>query len=222
MPDNRRRSTRYLQSSTPHASRLLQSSLRPSGFLNMLSGRNYQGYIRADESVLEEEEGEQDEHTEITRSPFTDQRWGESSRMTVLHPNQDQPRSHDDSSDDEIPQSFMVEAGPSAKKPIPHNARTKSSAKHSSKPSVARPLLPISNDDTLNLPPRPSEIDPPMSADLKPETPRKQMRGLDAYERALWNWVNVYDLDVFLQDVYRYYEGKGIYSIALARGLHLL
>ena len=49
-----------------------------------------------------------------------------------------------------------------------------------------------------------------------------QLRGLDAYERALWNWVNVYDLDVFLQDVYRYYEGKGIYSIALSRALHLL
>lgn len=48
------------------------------------------------------------------------------------------------------------------------------------------------------------------------------MRGLDAYERALWNWVNVYNLDAFLQDVYAYYEGKGIYCIALARGLNLL
>ncbi|EIW84892.1 APG9-domain-containing protein [Coniophora puteana RWD-64-598 SS2] len=48
------------------------------------------------------------------------------------------------------------------------------------------------------------------------------MRGLDAYERALWKWVNVYNLDAFLQDVYRYYEGKGIYSIALARGLNLI
>ena len=48
------------------------------------------------------------------------------------------------------------------------------------------------------------------------------MRSLDAYERALWNWVNVYNLDSFLQEVYTYYEGKGIYSIALARGLNLL
>ncbi|KAJ3491877.1 hypothetical protein NLJ89_g11297 [Agrocybe chaxingu] len=48
------------------------------------------------------------------------------------------------------------------------------------------------------------------------------MRGLDDYEKALWNWVNVYNLDAFLQEVYYYYEGKGIYSIALARGLNLL
>jgi autophagy-related protein 9 len=58
-----------------------------------------------------------------------------------------------------------------------------------------------------------------------PESSSRQqnpMRGLDAYERALWNWVNVYSLDEFLQEVYYYYEGKGIYSIALARGLNLL
>ena len=48
------------------------------------------------------------------------------------------------------------------------------------------------------------------------------MRGLDEYERALWDWVNVYNLDAFLQEVYYYYEGKGIYSIALSRGLNLL
>ena len=48
------------------------------------------------------------------------------------------------------------------------------------------------------------------------------MRGLDEHERALWNWVNVYNLDAFLQEAYYYYEGKGIYSIALSRGLNLL
>lgn len=48
------------------------------------------------------------------------------------------------------------------------------------------------------------------------------MRGLDDYEKALWNWVNVYNLDAFLQEVYSYYEGKGIYCIALSRGLNLL
>ena len=48
------------------------------------------------------------------------------------------------------------------------------------------------------------------------------MRGLDEHERALWNWVNVYNLDAFLQEAYYYYEGKGLYSIALSRGLNLL
>ncbi|EIW67742.1 hypothetical protein TREMEDRAFT_45223 [Tremella mesenterica DSM 1558] len=46
--------------------------------------------------------------------------------------------------------------------------------------------------------------------------------GLNEYEKALWKWVNVDDLDGFLQEVYDYYKGKGIYCIALARALNLL
>ncbi|WVQ76748.1 hypothetical protein IAR50_006422 [Cryptococcus sp. DSM 104548] len=46
--------------------------------------------------------------------------------------------------------------------------------------------------------------------------------GLDEYEKALWKWVNVEDLDGFLQEVYEYYKGKGIYCIALSRVLNLL
>ncbi|KZO97798.1 APG9-domain-containing protein [Calocera viscosa TUFC12733] len=46
--------------------------------------------------------------------------------------------------------------------------------------------------------------------------------GLDAEQRALWNWVNVQNLDSYLQEVYAYYVGKGIYTIALTRGLNLL
>ncbi|WWC71134.1 uncharacterized protein I206_105087 [Kwoniella pini CBS 10737] len=46
--------------------------------------------------------------------------------------------------------------------------------------------------------------------------------GLNDYEKALWKWVNVEDLDGFLQEVYDYYKGKGIWCIALARALNLL
>ncbi|KAF9030750.1 APG9-domain-containing protein [Hymenopellis radicata] len=48
------------------------------------------------------------------------------------------------------------------------------------------------------------------------------MQGADPIRLAYWHWVNVSNLDAFLQDVYYYYEGKGIYSIALSRGLNLL
>ncbi|WWD05169.1 hypothetical protein V865_003242 [Kwoniella europaea PYCC6329] len=47
-------------------------------------------------------------------------------------------------------------------------------------------------------------------------------KGLNDYEKALWKWVNVEDLDGFLQEVYDYYKGKGIWCIALARALNLL
>lgn len=45
---------------------------------------------------------------------------------------------------------------------------------------------------------------------------------MGARERALWRWINVEDLDSFLQEVYIYYVGKGIWAIALSRLLNLL
>ena len=90
-----------------------------------------------------------------------------------------------------------------------------------SKPPNTKPtsILP-----TVSIPHRPSEIETRETSPSRPleDHQPKQMRGLDAYERALWNWVNVYNLDAFLQEVYYYYEGKGIYSIALSRGLNLV
>ena len=45
---------------------------------------------------------------------------------------------------------------------------------------------------------------------------------LSRKDKALWNWVNVDDLDEFLQEVYTFYIKKGIWSIALAGFLDLL
>ncbi|GAA5843555.1 hypothetical protein JCM3766R1_002410 [Sporobolomyces carnicolor] len=45
---------------------------------------------------------------------------------------------------------------------------------------------------------------------------------MTAKERALWRWVNVEDLDQFLDHVYRYYQGKGIWTIGLEKVLNLL
>ncbi|WAQ88196.1 hypothetical protein PtA15_9A322 [Puccinia triticina] len=41
-------------------------------------------------------------------------------------------------------------------------------------------------------------------------------------EMALWRWVNVDDLDEFLQDVYSYYVGNGIWAIGLSRLSNLM
>ena len=50
----------------------------------------------------------------------------------------------------------------------------------------------------------------------------KRTNGMSAKERALWRWMNVEDLDGFLQEVYLYYVGKGIWAIGLSRLLNLL
>ncbi|KAG6862073.1 hypothetical protein C0995_007203 [Termitomyces sp. Mi166 len=168
------------------------------------------------------------------------------SEMNVLRPNiHKEDKLHHDSSDDEAPpQSFMIEA--TARKPSSSKGKRKAEGSYSGGrsrtlqstpgrrlPPSKPPTLPASGP-SLSTPPRPSEVDIEELEDS--QTPRfgftdtlpqynrqtKPLRGLDDYEKALWNWVNVYNLDAFLQDVYYYYEGKGMYSIALSRGLNLL
>ena len=45
---------------------------------------------------------------------------------------------------------------------------------------------------------------------------------IDPKERATWIWANVDNLDGFLNEVYHYYTGHGIWSILLSRAVRLL
>lgn len=216
-------------------------------------GRTYQGYMQANQSVLEEEEEEDnDSHADGDLEAGRRSRrgsnarsgrrvsWGaDASEMNVLRPNikQDDQKHANDSSDDEVPEDFMIEtAAPKKSSHSPGTPRTssqKGKERQRQQPlhSTSRTMLPIlpgpgATPASLSIPPRPSELDVEEANTTEPapltEQRTKQMRGLDDYERALWNWVNVYNLDAFLQEAYYYYEGKGIYSIALSRGLNLL
>ncbi|EPS96850.1 hypothetical protein FOMPIDRAFT_136636 [Fomitopsis schrenkii] len=159
---------------------------------------------------------------------------GDKSEMNVLRPNvrQADPKQDEDSSDEE-PQNFMIEASPAARRttppPISPKGKERATRRQPLYSSSRRPVPSVlpkttSNGTPVSIPPRPSELDvddePGSKSPSEQQHPR--MRGLDAHERALWNWVNVYNLDAFLQEAYYYYEGKGIYSIALSRGLNLL
>ena len=158
--------------------------------------------MQANQSLLEEEEEE-----------------GPEGFLDETPKAQGSSRGREEHSDDEVPQSFMVE-NPVKKTPVIQVRHHKGKRK-----GRQANILPMNMDDsaTLNLPPRPSEIDTPLEEPpLESYGMRKPIPELDQKQLALWKWVNVYDLDLFLQDVYRYYEGKGIYSIALSRGLHLL
>ncbi|KAI0362531.1 APG9-domain-containing protein [Trametes cingulata] len=162
--------------------------------------------------------------------------WGaDASEMNVLRPNirQADPKEGEESSDDEVPQDLMIEAtAPTPRRPASPQRSAKGKEREARKQPLhsarktSKPMLPTNTSDTpVSIPPRPSEIntDPlPLQREPLHEPTTKHMRGLDEHERALWNWVNVYNLDAFLQEAYYYYEGKGIYSIALSRGLNLL
>ena len=213
-------------------------------------GRAYQGYMQANQSVLEEEEEEEDpahasgdietghaHRSSVLKGKHRVAWGGDASEMNVLRPNikQDDAKHDNDSSDDEVPQDFMIETTtPGGRKPRSPSTPRASTYRGKEREARKQPLLSTSRKPAppvlptaapVKIPPRPSELDVedenaavPLSEEQRP----KQMRGLDAYERALWNWVNVYNLDAFLQEAYYYYEGKGIYSIALSRGLNLL
>ncbi|KAH8891674.1 APG9-domain-containing protein [Thozetella sp. PMI_491] len=43
-----------------------------------------------------------------------------------------------------------------------------------------------------------------------------------AKQKAEWRWANVSNLDNFIQDIYDYYQGNGIWCILLERALHLI
>lgn len=189
------------------------SASRP--FLGLLNpmGRHYQGYSQA-ASLLEEDEDKETQATHrgsiLPSSSTRHVSWNADSRLNVMKHNDD--RSSDD---DEVPQSLLFEtSAPPKTRRGSRNSRTSQPSRPSS--SVLPTTHPIS------MPPKPSDLNPPPITEVHPVDPPKPMRGLDAYERALWNWVNVYNLDLYLQEVYSYYEGKGIYCIALSQGLNLL
>jgi len=179
---------------------------------------------------------------------------GNTSQLNVLRPNiHKDDKQHDndstDEEDDEVPQSFMIEATSGAarhpkpppqpsdsrlgSKPPPATTANRSRPLNASSARANPPLLPTVAPH-VSIPPKPSEVDYENGTTKLPRVPStsgssnnggrrtRVTGGLDEYEKALWNWVNVYNLDAFLQDVYMYYEGKGIYSIALKKGLNLL
>ena len=231
----------------------------------------YHGYMQANQSVVEENEDDATEdvdleaggrstifHSSHEAKPSATAQgkrrvaWDPgASEMNILHPNiHKEDKMHErDSSDDEVPPSFMVEpttrpaASPkftrqSNKSESGHSGRSR--ALYSTDGRKLPPILPSVVDKSpspVKIPPThklsefneetdhlrdPRTSTPSQGSNTSYHQTRPTMRGLDDYEKALWNWVNVYNLDAFLQEVYSYYEGKGIYSIALSRGLNLL
>ncbi|KAG2157500.1 putative transmembrane protein [Suillus clintonianus] len=219
---------------------LMMSSSRP--FLNMMNpmSRTHQGYTQANQFLVEENENDTAEEDleagHATRGILSKSTkshgkhrvsWdGESSEMNMLRPNiRKEDRTYEQESDDDVPQRFMIEDSPLSGRPSKGKGRSQPLYSTSARSLPHATAPPTDTLPMLSIPPRPSEVDvdePPQTPPERLQASPKPMRGLDDYERALWNWVNVYNLDAFLQEVYLYYEGKGIYSIALARGLNLL
>ena len=240
-PNNRRLPSHSLSASRSISHTVYAPTASSRPFLNMLNplGRAYQGYTAANQSVLEEDEEDTDSasprhehidleaqalHTSTSKAPSASS--APTQRLTrgaleasLFRPNvrEDDRIQEESESDGEVPQSFLIEPPASRRAPLSRNGRARDKRQAS---NATNPVDP----PRISVPPRPSEINVERPLTRSPPTAGQSnpKRGLDAYERALWNWVNVYNLDAFLQEVYLYYHGKGIYSIALKRGLNLV
>lgn len=203
-------------SRSPAASRAFLGLLNPIG-------RQYHGYEAA--SLLEE-----DENSEL-QTPHQMSNIASTSKSHVswtLKNTSNTAKDNDDkSSDDEVPQSLMFEVAtrskPSRRSPSQPPRSSRSSKPKSSFANPPKPsILPTTHPIHPSIPHKPSEAEAGSSSPARRSGQTSIRRGLDGYEKALWNWINVYNIDVFLQDVYSYYEGGGIFCIALSRGLNLL
>ena len=109
------------------------------------------------------------------------------------------PRPHRgdlNSSDDEVPQSLMIEATPSEKLKA-HRSGQRARKMRTPK----QPILPVAN---VSTPPRPAALDEESEGSQDSPllgTGRRPAPGLTPYEHTLWSWVNVYNLDEYLQEV---------------------
>ncbi len=130
-----------------------------------------------------------------------------------------QPRTNMDDLDDEVPQSLLIQDEhdappmPTARQiqalppPIPGPASRGTRARWRSTQEQQR----LHHDI------------PPASAQASLKHRHNHSMGMmDPKERALWIWANVENLDNFLQDVYDYFVGNGIWCIFLSRLLNLL
>ena len=121
--------------------------------------------------------------------------------------------------DDEVPQSLLIEDQVT---PI---SKLRKHPEHSTVPPVPGPSTQGTRarwQTTQDQQRLHQEI--PMTQD-QPRTRQPHINfnnSMAPKERALWMWANVENLDNFLQDVYDYYIGNGIWSIYLYRILNLL
>ncbi|GAA5937883.1 autophagy protein ATG9 [Sporobolomyces koalae] len=101
-----------------------------------------------------------------------------------------------------------------------------SSTLRSPQPAPTRRVRPLRPAASASISPSSGTRRNPSNGGILGHSPsprgRNQMYSMSARERALWRWVNVEDLDKFLEEAYRYYLGKGVWTIGLERVLNLL
>ena len=129
-----------------------------------------------------------------------------------------QGNNHDDL-DDEVPQSLLIEDEHHA---APVAAARQNQALPPPVPGPASRGTRAKWRTTQEQQRLHNEIPPPVAQGRFRDHHGHLTSMINPKERAMWMWANVENLDNFLQDVYDYFVGNGIWCIFLSRLLNLL
>lgn len=126
---------------------------------------------------------------------------------------------------DDVPHSLLLDdadtisqaGAPHPADPRPYTDDPESAMHSPGRVPPARPLI-------ASPPRKPAPIRPlrPPDRPVGRDYIADQLNGLSPRDRALWYWINVENLDLFLHDIYNYFLGKGIWSIMLGRAIGLM
>lgn len=123
------------------------------------------------------------------------------SEEEYFHKSEDEEDDEDDEEGELIPESLMVE---NYDQGLLANAK-EIAAKTINKLSSHDPILPIS------MP----QLHHKQQLKRQEKLLRNKLGILTPLERSLWLWANISNLDIFLNDVYEYYNGKGFQCIVI-------
>ena len=127
--------------------------------------------------------------------------------------------SHDDDGDNDVPASLLVEHYDRGAAPLGTPGKLRS--QHAG--PRAHPALAFSKGRTHQQRPHADQdAQLPLHSNAVPSIILAGAVTGDAKKMAEWRWANITNLDSFMQDVYNYYRGSGMWCIVVERVLHLM
>ncbi|KAL9636553.1 MAG: hypothetical protein Q9164_002748 [Protoblastenia rupestris] len=167
------------------------------------------------DSELDDEAGD----IERVSGPFNNPRPREPTHSNIIQSTNTGKRKEMEDIDNEVPQSLLIEDDQDVERD-----------RHLREDVSLPPPIPGPSSRTIRAKWQTTQQKQRLHNDLhtprlQPGLPARRGRPLgltDPRERATWMWANVENLDQFLNEVYDYFVGHGIWSILLSRIVKLL
>ncbi|KAL5621379.1 hypothetical protein BROUX41_006279 [Berkeleyomyces rouxiae] len=163
-----------------------------------------------------------EDNTAYDRLPHLEENLGLNHPRAVDFVAESRRRTHGDEYDDNaVPESLLVEAQDVSPLKVgqspPRSAKKGQRARDDNRPrdpaSSQTPRIQTPGAGAASVPRVTTAYSVHRAANSATSDPR---------ERALWNWVNVTNLDTFMGEVYDYFDGNGIWCILVDKALHIV